>query len=584
MQGEIFGGVFLGADARDYVGRGFVMTNAVQSEPFGKLEVAVADQAKDAADGHQELAQLVEQARKSLEAIVKKATAERVNAISRGDDTKERLKAYRAAHEQQQQALDTSTARAEQLESALAERTQELRTAKDRALQLEKTIAEHTDAAQAAQLRIAALEKKLHDLEPALEQGRNAQERVKQLEQQQQDHVESSKAAQRRVTELEKSLQHAQQENERAGHRVEQLETELRKLAEKDHNNAASLEERLRHEQEAHQAASTHASELEKQVSELTKSLEEADARVQQANDEQDALTNSAQRYEEQIRLLEGELENIREQARETGGRETETVREQLRERTEEVSDLSAKLQNVSNLWRAETDRANALEDELRNQRATAGKSSDAESGLSAQLAQAMSDYEAAQTELNTLRKQVMTAAENASGNGGDHRNDAGTGPVFKKKKAAPAERDERPARVGKILVEAGVITVEQLDEALNAQRKTPNARLGAILVKLGFASEETVARALAFQRNVEFIRLRPDMVDVAATKLVNGRLAEHHCCMPLEVREGRLVLAMVNPLDLIAIEDVERASERPVEPVVATASDINSSIRHYYY
>ena len=53
---------------------------------------------------------------------------------------------------------------------------------------------------------------------------------------------------------------------------------------------------------------------------------------------------------------------------------------------------------------------------------------------------------------------------------------------------------------------------------------------------------------------------------------------------MPLRVAQGRLVLAMVNPLDLIAIEDVERASAHSVEPVAATATDINATIRHYYY
>lgn len=136
---------------------------------------------------------------------------------------------------------------------------------------------------------------------------------------------------------------------------------------------------------------------------------------------------------------------------------------------------------------------------------------------------------------------------------------------------------------MSEILVGADIITLEQLNEALDVQRDNPQARLGDILVKKGFATEDSVAQALAYQRKIEFIRISDTPIEKKALKLINGRLAEKHACIPLSVEKKRLVVAMANPLDLIAIEDIERASERDVDPVVATPSDIHSAIREYY-
>ena len=99
----------------------------------------------------------------------------------------------------------------------------------------------------------------------------------------------------------------------------------------------------------------------------------------------------------------------------------------------------------------------------------------------------------------------------------------------------------------------------------------------------MGVAKEDTVAQAISFQHGIEFVRLNDSAVSQNVLKIVNRRMAERHHCIPVRVDGGTLVLAMENPLDLIAIEDVERASEMPVRVAIATGSDIASAIALHY-
>ncbi len=143
-------------------------------------------------------------------------------------------------------------------------------------------------------------------------------------------------------------------------------------------------------------------------------------------------------------------------------------------------------------------------------------------------------------------------------------------------------ESDKR-LRLGEILVKAGVITEEQLDAALSEQAQMPYRRLGGILAANGYASDETIAYAVACQMHTPFIRLAEESIDPEAVRLITGRLAAHHACIPIRMDGKTLVLAMINPLDLIAIEDVELTTNLQVEPVVVTGSELEEAIRRYY-
>lgn len=157
----------------------------------------------------------------------------------------------------------------------------------------------------------------------------------------------------------------------------------------------------------------------------------------------------------------------------------------------------------------------------------------------------------------------------------------AGSEPTDIEREAYDKEGNRR--RLGDVLVAAGLLTPEQLEGAVQQQEEAPSRRLGSILVEQGLAAEEVVARVLAGQLRTRFVRLTDENVDRQAAALVSGRMARHHVCMPVRATEDRLTLAMANPFDLIAIDDVELASQRRVETVVATATDIEAAITRTY-
>jgi type IV pilus assembly protein PilB len=133
------------------------------------------------------------------------------------------------------------------------------------------------------------------------------------------------------------------------------------------------------------------------------------------------------------------------------------------------------------------------------------------------------------------------------------------------------------------MLVGMGVITHDQLTAVLHEQTAKPQRRIGGILIERGYASEEVVAQVLARQMSLPFVRLVPEVVDAAAPRLINGQVAKRRQCIPITANADIVVLAMANPQDLIALDDVKFSSGRSVAPVVATGSDIAAAIGRYY-
>jgi type IV pilus assembly protein PilB len=137
---------------------------------------------------------------------------------------------------------------------------------------------------------------------------------------------------------------------------------------------------------------------------------------------------------------------------------------------------------------------------------------------------------------------------------------------------------------IGELLVNAGLVTQEQVEEAIEEQKRDRHQHIGSILVRNGWAGEEAVAQALAYQCNVEFVRLPSLTLDGTTTALISARLANQHACIPIESDDVTVTLAIVNPLNLVAIEDIERSTSRKVEVVVATPGDIQEAINKYFW
>jgi hypothetical protein len=142
---------------------------------------------------------------------------------------------------------------------------------------------------------------------------------------------------------------------------------------------------------------------------------------------------------------------------------------------------------------------------------------------------------------------------------------------------------DGRRRRMGDILVDADVLSQEQLEEALQEQQEHPQRRLGAILVELGHAQSDVIAQVLACQLKLPYVHLEEEVPEEGAVRLVSSRLARHHRCIPVRLEEETIILAMSNPLDLIAIEDIELATSRRVNPIVASEPDIAKAIEWFY-
>ena len=156
--------------------------------------------------------------------------------------------------------------------------------------------------------------------------------------------------------------------------------------------------------------------------------------------------------------------------------------------------------------------------------------------------------------------------------------------PVLSPSAAFPAhDAKGHKKSMGEILVESGIITGNQLASALDEQRTAKKRRLGSILVEKGLIREEIVAQVVASQLKLPFVRLGETKIHRSAVALLDGRLATHHMCFPIAATTEEIVVAMANPLDLIAIEDLEFATHLKVRPVVATLSDITSAIVEYY-
>ena len=106
---------------------------------------------------------------------------------------------------------------------------------------------------------------------------------------------------------------------------------------------------------------------------------------------------------------------------------------------------------------------------------------------------------------------------------------------------------------------------------------------MGSVLVELGYATEEVVAAALAAQLRMRFIENVQQELDPGVLQFVPPHIARNHRCVPISLNAGTLVVAMANPLDLIAIEDIEIATNARVEPVVSPPTDIDAAIARYY-
>ena len=138
------------------------------------------------------------------------------------------------------------------------------------------------------------------------------------------------------------------------------------------------------------------------------------------------------------------------------------------------------------------------------------------------------------------------------------------------------------PVRIGELLLKEKRITAEQLQEALHYQR-TNGGKLGANLVKLGYVKDEEITALLSKQYGVPSIALSQFEIDPAVIKLVPSETARKYQIVPLSRSGATLTIAMTDPTNVFAMDDVKFMTGYNVEPVVASETALLDSILKYY-
>ncbi len=136
--------------------------------------------------------------------------------------------------------------------------------------------------------------------------------------------------------------------------------------------------------------------------------------------------------------------------------------------------------------------------------------------------------------------------------------------------------------RLGEILIKQGIISEEMLDQALEEQKKN-GTRLGSTLIKLGFLKEEELLNALSTHFGVKSIELNDEKLDDSILKLIPADLAAKYLVVPISRFGHTLTVAMINPGDVAAIEDMKFATGFDVKPVVASEETMLKIIRDHY-
>jgi len=135
--------------------------------------------------------------------------------------------------------------------------------------------------------------------------------------------------------------------------------------------------------------------------------------------------------------------------------------------------------------------------------------------------------------------------------------------------------------RLGELLLRAGLLDEPQLREALDEQQRS-GGKIGEVLVRELVLTEDQIAAALADQKGLEHVNLAAYAVDKSVTALIPVRMARREGVIPIRLESDRLTLAMSDPLDVEAIDEVELRTGFKVDVVVASASQVRFAIEKF--
>ncbi|MGM0500037.1 MAG: GspE/PulE family protein, partial [Bacillota bacterium] len=142
--------------------------------------------------------------------------------------------------------------------------------------------------------------------------------------------------------------------------------------------------------------------------------------------------------------------------------------------------------------------------------------------------------------------------------------------------------RTKSKKKLGDLLIEFGYISEKELQTAISEQ-KDMDQRLGEVLKKLDYVTEEELIDVLEYQLGIPKVNLSNYLLNAHLSQYVSENLARRHNAVPYEVQDGLLKVAMEDPTDLVAIENIEVNSGMKVDVSIATHSEIINAINQVY-
>jgi len=450
--------------------------------------------------------------------------------------TRESLNAMR-------EALAGGDGAAAEAEAALATCTEELESAK-------ATIALHSS-------RIAELEAAMAERDAALLAAASESEEVLSMRQELAELREAERALKGELANLRPQAEQAASESEQAKEALAAQRAELDALR-------SQLQEAIT----SRDVAAGHLAEREAQGATAMDQLRQAEERAAAA--------------EARAGDIERELADLLERAG-AAEREAASLRAGHEQALAAQEELGTQLAQLQKQLDAERARVRSFEEQVEDEKSKGTKAT-----LAAQLAEALQEAEEARTEVRTLKRALEEASRNVEQ------------VVTRSEPTAPMRRSSEEEvnlvrqaaeakgggkfTIGELLINAGLVTQAQVEQAIEEQKQDRHQHIGAILVRNGWASEDAVAQALAYQCNVDFVRFADLNLNAESTALISERIANQHGCVPIDADDGSITLAMVNPLNLVAIEDIERITSRKVEVVVGAPREIQEAISKFYW
>ncbi len=141
---------------------------------------------------------------------------------------------------------------------------------------------------------------------------------------------------------------------------------------------------------------------------------------------------------------------------------------------------------------------------------------------------------------------------------------------------------NKKKQHLGDILIDNGILSSVQLDEALRVGKRT-STRIGRVIVNLGYATEEDIANGLAIQFGIPSVMLTTMIVDPEVLKLIPETAARKYNLVPVSLEDGILKVAMLDPIDVVAIDEIEKITKYHIDPLVSTETEISKALDQYY-